>query len=92
MVVAALAVLVGLNEPQVLAGVQLQVTPAFAGSLATVAAIVAVAPGARDEGGGVLSVTVTATLTVMLEVLALMLVLVTEVAVIITLPAAEGAV
>jgi hypothetical protein len=53
-VLAPLAVCVGLNEPQVLAGAQLQVTPAFAESLPTVAAIGAVAPIFSEAGGGVL--------------------------------------
>jgi hypothetical protein len=93
-VVAALAVPVGLNEPQVAAGLQLQVTPLFAESLATVAAMVAVPLGASDEGGGVLRVTVIAGAeeTVMVGVLAVTLVSSTTVAMMTTLAAALGAV
>ena len=50
---AALAVDVGLNVPQVPAGVQLQVTPAALVSLETVAATLAVPPAAMVEGGAV---------------------------------------
>jgi hypothetical protein len=46
-----------LNEPQVPAGAQLQVTPPFAESLATVAVMACVAATCRDVGT-VLSVTV----------------------------------
>jgi hypothetical protein len=44
---------VGLNDPQVPAGVQLQVTPAALVSLETVAATLAVPPAAMVEGGAV---------------------------------------
>ena len=85
--VAALAVPVGLNEPQVAAGVQLQFTPRVAGSPVTVAAMVAVAPAARDDGGGVVNATVA--LIAMEALLALIVLVVTEVAMSVT--AATGA-
>ncbi len=44
---------IGLNDPQVPAGAQLQVTPLAAVSLETVAEIVAVPLATMDEGGGV---------------------------------------
>ena len=93
-VVAALAVLVGLNEPQVAAGLQVQVTPLLAESLATVAAMVAVPLGTSDDGGGVLRVTVIAGAdeTVIVGVLAVTLVSSTTVAVMTTLAATLGAV
>jgi hypothetical protein len=47
----------GLNDPQLPAGMQLQVTPAFAESFVTVAATLAVPPTAIDEGGMVDMVT-----------------------------------
>jgi len=50
---AALAVDTGLNDPQVPAGLQLQVTPAAAVSLETVAETLAVPPATIAEGGGV---------------------------------------
>jgi hypothetical protein len=56
-VVAALAVCVGVKEPQALPGAQLQVTPLFADSFEIVAAMVAVAPVCKDVGGAVLSLT-----------------------------------
>lgn len=52
-VLAPLAVCVELNEPQVPVGVQLQSTPEFEVSFATVAATDAVALGFKVEGGGV---------------------------------------
>jgi hypothetical protein len=75
-----------LNEPQVLAGAQLQFTPALFGSPLTVAVMVAVAPGTRVDGGAVLTVTVIpeAALIVIAGVLALFVVSVTEVAVMTT--------
>jgi hypothetical protein len=89
-VVAALAVPVGLNEPQVAAGVQLQFTPRVAGSPVTVAAMVAVAPAARDDGGGVVNATeITVALIAMEALLALIVLVVTEVAMSVT--AATGA-
>jgi hypothetical protein len=80
-----LAVVAELNEPQVPAGAQLQVTPPFAESLATVA-VMGVVPLTNSEVGVVLSVTVIAGagVIVIAGVLALMLVLLTEVAVITT--------
>ena len=54
---APLAVWAGLNAPQDPVGVQLQSTPAFAESLATLAATVAVAPAVMVVGGAVASVT-----------------------------------
>ena len=54
---AALAVWVARNDPHVLAGVQLQFTPAFAESPVTVAAMFVLAPLVREDGGGVVSVT-----------------------------------
>jgi len=56
-VLAPLAVETGLNEPQAELGVQLQLTPAPAVSLETVAATLAVPPGGSEEGGGVIMVT-----------------------------------
>jgi hypothetical protein len=53
-VLAPLAVETGLNEPQAELGVQLQLTPAPAVSLETVAATLAVPPGGSEEGGGVI--------------------------------------
>jgi hypothetical protein len=52
-VLAPLAVCAGLNEPHDPDGVQLQSTPAFELSFATVAATGAVAPRAKVEGGAV---------------------------------------
>jgi hypothetical protein len=84
-VVAALAVPVGLNEPQVLAGVQVQFTPRPTGSPVTVAAMIALAPSNSDNGGAVVSATeITVALIVIAGVLALIAVLVTEVAVMTT--------
>jgi hypothetical protein len=81
-----LAEVAELNVPQELAGVQLQVTPAFALSLLTVAVMAAVPPVGRDTGGGVLHVTVIpeVRLMVIAGLLALIAVLATEVAVITT--------
>lgn len=59
MLATPLAVWAGLKEPQVLAGVQLQVTPAFAESLATVA-VMATVWLVLKEVGTVPSVTVMA--------------------------------
>jgi len=56
-VLAPLAVETGLNEPHAELGVQLQLTPAPAVSLETVAATLAVPPGGSEEGGGVIMVT-----------------------------------
>ena len=53
MVLAALAVWVGLKVPQVPTGVHVQSTPALAGSFWTVALTVAVALGAKVAGGAV---------------------------------------
>jgi hypothetical protein len=57
MVLAPLAVEAGLNEPHAELGVQLQLTPAPAASLETVAATLAVPPAGIEEGGGVIMVT-----------------------------------
>jgi hypothetical protein len=57
MVLAPLAVEAGLNEPHAELGVQLQLTPAPAVSLETVAARLAVPPAGIEEGGGVIMVT-----------------------------------
>ena len=57
-VAAALAVCAGLNEPQAPLGTQLQFTPPFDESPATVAAMLAVAPVVNEPGGGVVNVTV----------------------------------
>jgi len=83
MVVTVVNVVVGLKEPQEPAGVQLQFTPAVS---VVVAALVAVALVAIDDGGGVLSETVIpeAGLMVMGGVLALIVLFVTEVAVMTT--------
>jgi hypothetical protein len=56
-VLAPLAVETGLNEPHAELGVQLQLTPAPAVSLETVAATLAVPPAGSEEGGGVMMVT-----------------------------------
>jgi hypothetical protein len=56
-VLAPLAVETGLKEPQVELGVQLQLTPALAVSLETVAATLAVPPAGSEDGGGVIMVT-----------------------------------
>jgi hypothetical protein len=56
-VLAPLNVETGLNEPQLELGVQLQLTPAPAVSLETVAATLAVPPAGIEEGGGVVMVT-----------------------------------
>src|SRR5258706_7465170 len=56
-VLAPLAVETGLKEPQVALGVQLQLTPALAVSLETVAATLAVPPAGSEDGGGVIMVT-----------------------------------
>ena len=88
---AALAVLVGLNEPQVLAGVQVQFTPRPAGSAVTVAAIVALPPSNSDDGGAVVRATeITVASIVIVGLLANTAALVTEVAVMTT--GCEGAV
>lgn len=77
----ALAVPVGLNEPQVTAGVQVQFTPRPAGSPVTVAAMVVFPPSNKDVGGAVVSATeITVALMVIAGVLALTAGLVTEVA------------
>jgi len=55
-----LAVCVGLNAPQVAAGVQVQSTPAAAVSLLTVAAMDAVPLAVSVAGGGVVIATVIA--------------------------------
>jgi hypothetical protein len=93
-VVAPLAVCVGLKDPQVPTGVQLQSTPAFAVSLATVAATDAVAFTAREVGGAVLSVTVSAGAVAVIVTAADAVVELFEVAAatMVTLPAADGAV
>jgi len=56
-VLAPLAVETGLKEPQVALGVQLQLTPALAVSLETVAATLAVPPAGSEDGGGEIMVT-----------------------------------
>ena len=75
---------VGLNDPQVPAGAQLQVTPLAAVSLETVAVIVAVPLAARDGGGGVDRTTERPGMVT--EALALLVPSVTEDAVIVTMP------
>jgi hypothetical protein len=57
MVLAPLIVETGLKEPQAELGVQLQLTPAPAVSLETVAATLAVPPAASEVGGGVVMLT-----------------------------------
>jgi len=52
-VAVPLGVVVGLNDPQDPAGVQLQLTPAFAASLVTAATGLAVDPCATTLGGAV---------------------------------------
>jgi hypothetical protein len=77
---------VEVNLPQALLGAQLQVTPLFAESFKTVAAIAAVAPVCSDVGGAVLKETEiggAVTLTVAVAVLVLSE---TEVAVMVTVP------
>ena len=56
-VLAPLAVETGLKEPQVALGVQLQLTPALAESLETVAATLAVPPAGSEDGGRVVIMT-----------------------------------
>ena len=56
-VFAPLIVETGLNEPQAELGVQLQLTPAPAVSLETVAATFAVPPAGSEEGGGIVMLT-----------------------------------
>src|SRR6202158_672602 len=56
-VLVPLAVETGLKEPQVTLGVQLQLTPALAASLETVAATLAVPPAGSEEGGTVVIMT-----------------------------------
>jgi len=89
-----LAVCVGLKEPHVPTGAQLQSTPAFAVSLATVAATDAVALTASVVGGAVLSVTVIAGVVAVIVTVAVAVVELFEVAAatMVTLPAADGAV
>ena len=85
-----LAVWVGPNEPQMLTGVQLQVTPPFAESPATEATTAVDALGGSDRGCG-LNVTVIPEAAIVIPgVLALFVVSLTEVAVMIT--GEEGAV
>jgi hypothetical protein len=84
-VLLPLAVWIGLKEPHDPAGEQLQVTPALAGSLDTVAVILACLPITIVEGGAVVSETEMAGRILMLT-LALLVPSVTEVAVIVTLP------
>ena len=92
-VAALLAVWPGLNEPQLEAGVQLQVTPALAGSLATVAEIPAVALAANDHCAGLLRVISIpdAALIAMGGALAETEVFVAEIAVMVTEPVVLGA-
>jgi hypothetical protein len=96
-VAAPLAVVVGLKLPHdELPQVTLQATPAFAESPVTVAMMLAVAPVASDEGGGVVSETEIAGAVVMvIEALADFVGSDKEVAVTVTTPApgtAAGAV
>ena len=83
--VAPLGVCVGVNEPQALLGAQLQVTPLFAESFETVAAIEAVAPVCSEAGGAVLKETEIEAVT-LTEALAVLVLSDTEVAVMVTVP------
>jgi len=91
-VVAALAVCAGLKEPQDPTGAQVQSTPACAVSFATVAAIVAVALVTRVAGGALVREMETALDATVTVATAAAVWLVVEVAVIVTVPPAEGAV
>ena len=84
---------VGLNDPQLPLGAQLQVTPAFVESLATTAVKVAVALICSDPGGAGFNVTEMPAGAVTVTVACADCVeSVTEVATIVTLPAPDGAV
>jgi hypothetical protein len=81
-----------LNEPQDPAGAQVQSTPAFAVSFVTVAEIVAVALAARVAGGAVVREMETALDATVMVATAVAVWLFADVAVIVTVPPAEGAV
>ena len=82
------AVWAGVNDPQAALGTQLHVTPLLAGSLETVAAILAVAFVCIDAGGAVLMATEIGGAVIVTLAVALFVVSLTEVAVIVTLPPA----
>ena len=80
----------GETKPQVLAGAQLHVTPAFAESPLTTAAMAVDALGDKDAGAAVNDTVIPEAEIVIGDVLALLVVSVTEVAVMTTVE--EGAV
>ena len=93
MVAVLPGLVVGLNEPQLPLGAQLQVTPAFVESLATTAIRVAVALICSDPGGaGVSDTEMPAGAVTVMVVCADLVESVTDVATIVTLPPADGAV
>jgi hypothetical protein len=85
-VLAPLAVCGGLNKPQAFVGAQLQVTPLFAESFVTVAAMVAVALVFSEAGGGVDSVMEIGGAVTLTVAVAVLVPSETEAAVIVTLP------
>ena len=87
-VAAPEAVWAGVNDPQEALGIQLQVTPLFAGSLETVAARFAVAFVCIEAGGAVLMATETGGAVIVTLALALFVVSLTAVAVMVTVPPA----
>ena len=80
------AVWAGVNDPQEALGIQLQVTPLFAGSLETVAATFAVAFVCIEAGGAVLMATEIGGAVIVTFAVAVLVVSLTVVAVIVTLP------
>jgi hypothetical protein len=77
---------VGLKEPQALMGAQLHVTPLFAESFVTVAAIVAAALVFNETGGGVESVMEIGGAVTLTVAVAVFVASETEAAVMVTLP------
>jgi hypothetical protein len=94
-VFAPLAVCAGVNVPHVPVGVQVQSTPAFAESFVTVALTDAVPFTRRDEGGAVVKEMATVLFVaaeIVMVATAIAVWVLVEVAVIVTLAAALGAV
>ena len=92
-VVAPFIVAVGLNDPQAPAGAQLQFTGVGAGSFAAAAAIDAVPLASSDAGGsGVVNDIVIAGPVIVTLALFVFVPSATDVAVIVTIPSAMGAV
>jgi hypothetical protein len=86
-VVAPLADWLLLNEPQDALGMQLHLTPLFAVSLETVAAIAAAALICIDAGGGVVMESeIAGGVVIVILAVALLVVSLTEVAAMVTLP------